>query len=789
MKLPLSLLKEFIDTALAPVRIAETLTLLGIEVDAVLHPTPPFTGVVVGEVLSVRPHPNAEKLQIAEVSDGKGVHQIVCGASNCRAGIKTAFATIGATLPDPSGNPFSIKAAKLRGVESFGMLCAISELMGVEDQSSGILELPLDLEPGQNLLKLIWDPVFELSLTPNLGYCLSAKGVARELSASLNIPLKLACLEKFPAKRPCNMHISVERSDLCPRYIGQMIKQVTIKASPFWLEQTLKAAGIRPINNAVDITNYILLKWGQPMHAFDADLVEGNSINVSLAKKPFSFLCLDQIEREVPEGSLLICDSQKPVALAGVMGGANSAVSEKTQNIFLEAAFFDPTSIRNTSKKMGLRSESSLRFEKGIDPDAMMSALEEALKLFETLCEARIESASVDHYPKLFSPKKISCRSSRVQNLLGCKISLHEIGEIFERLGFTASLQEKDTWLVSIPPYRFDVQEEIDLVEEVARIYGYNAIDRKRPLYTTTSLPHDPAFLFERQLRERLISLGLQEVITADLISPKLSELAIEERAARVQFLQVLHAKSEDYSILRPSLLPGFLQTVQYNMDQKNPSFEGFEIGRIYFEEKGKNIELSVAGIFLTGKTGPQHWDQKPPDTDFYDLKGLLENLFEALKVSDISYSASKHPSFHPGQQASIYLKGQLIGSFGQVHPTLLQPLDIRQSVLYAELLLSPLLAAQKPFPIMQPIPLFPSSERDWTIALPKNSSVQPILDALHGFQSPLLEKVELIDLFVSESQNATFRFTYRSLAKTICFEEVEAEHARMMQIVLASLR
>ncbi len=788
MRLPLSLLKEFIDISLSPREIADALTLLGLEVDGILHPTPPFKGVVVGEVLSVEPHPNAEKLRIAEVGDGIGVHQVVCGASNCRAGIKTAFARVGASLSDAGGKPFVIKAAKLRGVESFGMLCAVDELLGGEE-APGILELPLDLEPGLDLLNILWDPVFELSLTPNLGYCLSARGVARELSASLNIPLKPVKAKERPAKSAGSVRLLVESSELCPRYIGQMLRQVTIAESPFWLAETLKAAGIRPINNAVDITNYILLKWGQPMHAFDADLLEGNLIEVKAAKEPFSFLCLDQIEHEVPKGSLLICDAKKPVALAGVMGGANSAVSEKTRNVFLEVAFFDPNSVRNTSKKMGLRSESSLRFEKGIDPDAMESALQEAMELFESLTGAEIETAFVQRYPKPFLPKKIACRAERVQSLLGCRISLHEIGEIFERLGFLATLQGENVWLVSVPTYRFDVQEEIDLVEEVARIYGYNAIERKRPFYTTTTLSHDPEFVFERALRERLISLGLQEVVTPDLISPKLAELAIEERAARVQFLEVLHAKSEDYSILRPSLLPGFLQTVQYNVDQKNVSFSGFEIGRIYFEEKGKKIELSTAGLFLTGKTRPHHWDQKPLDVDFYDLKGLLENLFEALKISEVSYSASKHPSFHPGRQASVYLKGQLIGSFGEVHPNLLKLLDIKQRVFYAELLLNPLLAAQELFPIMKPLPLFPSSERDWTIPLQKSASIQPILDILSHFQSPLLEKVELIDLFVSESQNATFRFTYRDLAKTICFEEVEAEHARMMQIVLASLQ
>ena len=786
MKLPISLLKAFLPFDLPLSQIAETLTLLGIEVDAIHHENPPFHGVVAAEVLSTQPHRDAEKLQIAQVSDGKETYQIVCGAANCRAGLKTALAKIGATLTDGNGHSFSIKAAKLRGVESFGMLCSLHELLGSGD-AGGIVELGEDVSIGQDLVSYLWDPVLELSLTPNLGYCLSARGLARELSASLNLPLRPSSHKKFSIEGGKGLQVSVKDAALCSRYMGQMIEGVKIGPSPMWLKLALEAANLRPINNAVDITNYILLKWGQPMHAFDADLLEGH-LHVEPSKEDFSFVCLDDVERKVPKGTLLISDDKQPVALAGIMGGACCAVSEQTQRIFLEAAFFDPKTIQSASKKIGLRSESSLRFEKGIDPNSVKEALDEASELFLSLCGGRLSGSAVDTHPEAFAPKEISCRAERVNKVLGSQISMHEIEEIFHRLLFKTKKLTSDAWIVSVPIYRFDIAEEIDLVEEVARIYGYNAIEKKPSLYKATSISHDSFFLFERKLRTRLISLGLQEVVTADLISPKLASLAVEARLPHVQFLEVRHAKSEDFSILRPSLLPSLLQVVQYNLDQKNQSLAGFEIGHIYSEEKEQKKELPMAALFFTGKSTPHHWDQKPVEVDFYDVKGVLENLFEALHIEDVFYKPSSHPSFHPGRQASIYWKDLAIGSFGEVHPALLAPLDIKQRVFFAEISLESLVAHESSHPIMRPIPQFPSSERDWTIPLPKGASVQPIFDALTSLSIPLLEKTELIDLFISETQNVTLRFTYRDPLKTVSFEEVEAEHAKLMQIVLASL-
>jgi phenylalanyl-tRNA synthetase beta chain len=785
MKLPLSLLKSFIELDLSLDQLEETLTLLGIEVDSIQQKHPPFAKIIVGEVLSVSPHPNADKLQVATVSDGTHVHQVVCGAPNCRAHIKTAFAPVGAVLTDAQGQQFSISPATLRGINSAGMLCSASELQIPTDQEGTILELPADWQTGQDLLPLLWDPVLELSLTPNLGHCLSARGIARELSAALNIPLiKQKKLSSLPTKSTHPIQVTVQDPALCPRYMGQMVQNVKVQPSPFWLQNLLKAAGMRPINQIVDITNYIMLKWGQPMHAFDADRLEGASLHISASRQEFLFACLDGCKREVPEGTLVISDDRHPVALAGIMGGEWSAVSDDTKNVFLEAAYFDAMTIRVASKRMNLRSESSMRFEKGTDPNAIAEALNEASYLLTTLAEGTLCESIIDIKQESFPPKKIRCRLHRIHKILGAKISLNEVEEIFHRLGFAITTAEPEVLFVSVPFYRFDLQEEIDLIEEVARIYGYNQIEKTNPLCTTAQIAHDPRFIFERLLRNRLINLGLQEIVTCDLLSPKLAQLAIEMHPPQTDLLKVLHFKSEEYSILRPSLLPGFLQVVQYNLDQKMHSFSGFEIGRIHFKQNEKAIEVPMAAFFLTGKSAPHHWDRKPMDADFYDIKGILENLFEAFCIKNISFKPSKHVSFHPSRQASICAGDVDIGSFGELHPRLLKPLDIKQKVLYAEFSLEQFLALKNSDCAMRPIPQFPSSERDWTVSLPLDAIIQPIFDAITGVNSSLLEKVELIDLFIADKKNATFRFTYRDPFKTILWEEVEKEHSRLLQAV-----
>lgn len=763
MKLPFSLIKPFIKLDLAPAKIGEILTLLGIELDAIEHEQLTFAKVVVAEILTAKPHPNAKNLQVTEVNDGQNTYTVVCGASNCKAGMKTAFAQVGAVLTDPDGMQRRIEKTSIRGVESFGMLCSGSEL-GISKDHEGILDLPYDFKTGEDIAHLLWDPVLELSLTPNLGHCMSALGVARELAAALSLPSPHS---KTPKWNFPTYPVSIHEPALVPRYMCCLIEGVKVGPSPFWLKKQLEASGQKSINNLVDATNYTMMKWGNPLHAFDAALIAGEQISVGKAKAPFKFLGLDGVEREAPLDALLISDKQKPIALAGVMGGENSAVTEKTTRVLLECACFDPISVRLTSKKVGLRTESSQRFEKGVDPAQIGQALLEAAELMG----GRIV-ACFDSHPEPFKMRKIPYRTERVNRILGTKLSETEVKELLKRLNI-----QTQEGVASIPSYRRDLVEEIDLVEEVARVYGYNNIEKSIPLCSTSTLPNDPVFLFENEMRLHLTRARLSEFLSCDLISPSLAEISRE--LTPFSMLQTVYSKSEEFSFLRTSLLPGLLQSVKGNFAKKNHNLFAFEIGRIHFLQKKEVEEIPMVGILLTGNREDLHWSQKPEAVDFFDLKGILENLLDG------SFKSSNHPFFHPGRQADVHIEDLVVGSFGEVHPRLLQKFDIEAPIYYAELNLLHLLKKKKTHLKMVPLSQFPASERDLTLTLPLKTAVGSIFETIQKHKSHLLEKVELIDLYLPEGKdvkNATFRFVYRDLLKTISFEEVETEHAKMIQ-------
>jgi len=620
------------------------------------------------------------------------------------------------------------------------------------------------------LIQLLWDPVFEISLTPNLGHCMSALGVARELSAALQIPLQQEKIELKSGK--IDVKVDVQDPRLCQRYMCCLIEGVKVGPSPFWLKRAIEAGGQKSINNLVDIANYIMLKTGQPLHAFDYDLIDGKTIHVGTSKKEEVFLGLDGIERQVPAGALLISDAHKPIAIAGIMGGANSAVSEKTTRILLEGAYFDPILIRNTAKKISLRTESAQRFEKGID----IVGIEWALSAAATLMQGEIKG-SVDFKKGPFSVKKIAYRVDRINQLLGTQLSASEIEEIFQRLGFVTKNAS-----VEVPSYRNDLTEEIDLVEEVARIYGYNNIEKKAPRCTVSQIPNDPIFVFENEMRIKLAGQGLFEFLTCDLISPKLASICEAVTPASMGFLKTVYSKSDEFSILRTSLLPGLLQVVKNNLDHKNHNISAFEIGRIHFLQNEKAVEIPMMAILLTGKSNRAHWSFKQTHVDFFDLKGIIENLIEAHFVP------SNHYAFHPGRQADVLMRDLTIGSLGEIHPEVLDKFGIGERVYYAEINLAHLLSLKKTQTHVSPLSQFPSSERDWTITIDPKKPIDEIFKAIHSLHSPLLERAELIDLYLPESQNkknATFRFAYRDKIKTISFEEVETEHAKMMQHVM----
>lgn len=785
MKLPLSLLKSFLEFDLSLDEIAQTLTELGIEVDGIHPALPPFCGVVVAEIKRCHPHQSADKLQVLEVFDGKDLFQVVCSANNCKVGLKTAFAKPSAQIRDEEGQLHTIAASEIRGVASQGMLASAKDL-GLYDDNSGILELPPDWSVGADCLPLLWDPVFEISLTPNLGHCMSALGIARELAAALKKRARLEKPSLVTGKPRSDLQVHIDNPDLCPRYTAQVIENVKIGPSPFWLQTILQMAGYRPINNVVDVTNYILLKYGQPLHAFDYDKIEGKKIRIGINQKPENFEALVGKMVTLQPGNLLIFDAKKPIAIAGVMGGANSSVSESTTTIVLEVAHFDPLTVRASAKKADLRSESSQRFEKGVDPSTVDLFANLATALIIEVTGGSVSTSPIDQKKETLGNRQILCRSQRVNRVLGTQISQCEMKEICERLEFRCIEEEEGAFLWQIPSYRFDLTEEIDLIEEIARIYGYNHIERPLPKASSSQTPHDPVYLFEQELRQRLISLGLQEFITCDLISPKLAHFAAELSLSKESFLHTLHSKSEEYSLLRPSLLPGLFQVIQSNLDHKNHSFAAFEMGRIHLRQKGLPVEFPMVALVLTGKEAPAHFDRKPLDVDFLSLKGTLETLLQALRIKPI-FCPSAHPTFHPGRQADVFVNAIHIGTLGELHPNILTRLDIKQRVYYAELNAEYLRKNQAPFPKFHPLPQFPSSERDWTLPIQPNTHVSTIFDSIKAAHIPLLESFELIATYRSEEKaNITIRFTYRDPSKTVSFEEVEAAHNHLQQEVLA---
>ena len=614
---------------------------------------------------------------------------------------------------------------------------------------------------------------------------MSALGIARELSAALQIPLNKHKPHLTETSKAIDFTAKIQDPHACSRYLCRLIEGVKIGPSPFWLQQTLRSVGMNPINNVVDITNYILLKTGQPLHAFDADKIEGRHIFVQTSHTPVAFTGLDGISRELPPRSLLICDEKKPLALAGILGGANSAISESTHTILLEAAHFDPMSVRKTARALSLRTESSQRFEKGIDASALEDVLDETCSLLSQFACGQIAKGIVKAQGEMEKLREISLRVPRVNQLLGTQLSFGEIREILERLDCKVHAKQEQL-TVQVPSYRNDLAIEVDLIEEIARIYGYNNIEKKAPLYSTSPLPHDPAFLFEGRVRSRMRSMGLQEILTCDLIGPKLASLV-----AHMNCISVLHAKSEEYSLLRPSLLPGVLEVIRHNLDQKNHSLSLFELGRIYAALK--STEIPMLAIALTGKVRPHHWEAKPLDADFFDLKGDVEGLLEALGISNCTFQPSHQETFHPHAQATLHTDSMILGTLGEIHPHLLAKLDIKQRVFYAELNLASLQSLAKPHIRMTHLSAFPSTERDWTLTLPSNMTFEALQEAIRSFHSPLLEKSEFIDLYVFEEdnhskRNATLRFTYRDPLKTLSFEEAEAVHAKLLNHVKSRL-
>lgn len=795
MRIPLSWLQEYISlSSLTPGEIAKILTMAGLEVDHYETIGENLKDVVVARVLEANKHPNADKLTVASVTDGKQTYQIVCAAPNCRAGIKTPLARVGTTLRH-GDQVLTIKKAKLRGVESEGMLCAEEEL-GLASASDGIMELPEDLPEGSSLYEMYADTYFDISLTPNLSHCTSILGVARELAALTGQHVRMPQIEvKEEEEVPIEDFLSVRIMDKedCPRYACRVVRNIKIGPSPNWLRRRIEKCGLRSVNNVVDITNYVLLEMGHPLHAFDYDKLEEQKIIVRKAEEGEPILTLDGKARALKETMLMICDSEKPVAIAGVMGGLNSEIQDQTQNIVLESAYFDPMSIRRTSKQSGLQTDASKRFERGTDPNQILTVLDRAAMLIQQVAEGEILSGFIDSKAKEFPEAIISCRLSRINQMIGRSFSRGEVEQIFKSLQFPYQWDGQDQFTVYVPTYRGDVKGEIDLIEEVARLYGYDNIPRQGGRYQASTLPSVPLYLFEKEVRLRLIEEGLQEFITCDLIGPTLLQIVQDHSTPEAAMIKVINPTSIEQSILRTSLLPGLLQVAKYNFDHHNHNVAGFEVGRIHFREGDQYQEQSVAGIILMGQSSLPHWDQKTRDFDFFDLKGIVENILHAFGISNYQFKNLGLETLHSGRQASIFVDSLEIGSIGEIHPAIQRRLDIPQRILFGEFNLQDFMQIAKPLEKVAPLSIYPGSERDWTFTVKNSIPFAKILEIILKQGSVILEEVSLKDIYRSEKlgadeQNMTLHFVYRDPSKTIAQEVVEAEHHRLTAAVIEQL-
>ncbi len=762
MKISYKWIKEYISVDQDAYEVAHALTMSGTEIEGIEHLTIPEQ-VVVARITEVAPHPNADKLRICQVDAGQESHRVVCGAPNVKEGMLSAFAPVGTQLSEE----FKVKKAKIRGEESFGILLSEKEL-GLTDDHDGIMEITGDHAPGDCLMRALdlEDWAFEVNVTPNRGDCLSVLGLARELSAIYRTDIKLPEFKLNESGSDINEKLAVEiiDRDLCPRYAARMLEGVSIGKSPFAMRRRLFISDIRAINNMVDITNYILLELGQPMHAFDYTLLEGAKIVVKKASAGEKFTTLDSQERELCETDLMICDAVKPVALAGVMGGENSEVKDETSTVVLESAFFEPVTIRKTAKRLSLSSEASYRFERGIDPEGQVRAADRAAYLMSELAGATVLPGVIDvNYVEQDKPA-ITLRQSYLERVLGAEnVKVDEVADIMQRLGCKV-ISADGRWEISAPLFRHDLEREADMLEEYIRIYGMDRVAPKLPPFVPEPLA--AVEVQKNDLRRKLADMGLSEIVTYSFISPRWKAVFGED------VLELKNPISEELSIMRRSLIPALATTVARNRNQQAKDIFIYELGRCYLP-KGEvlPVEDERLAIALSGSRRPGHFSEASERVDFYDIKGYAEALIDnmALQKSDRDF-------LKPGYQADIIVKGRVVGFMGALNSSVLEMEDIDDDVFVMEVDLSALVAA--PYAGMQSLARFPMTSRDLSLVADENISYAQINELITGLKIEELRKVEVIDLYEGDKlpegkRGITIRLVYQSSEKTLADKQI----------------
>ena len=767
-------LREWVNPALSTAELGAQLTMAGLEVDAVEPVAGAFSGVVVGEITAIAQHPDADKLRVCQVSNGSETVQVVCGAANARQGLKVPFAQLGALLP----NDFAIKKAKLRGVESFGMLCAAEEL-GLAEKSDGLLELAADAPIGTDLRAYLQldDNAIELGITPNRADCLSIAGLARETGVLNGMPVTAPACDPVPPAIDDVLPVAIEAGDDCARYVGRIIRNVDpTRPAPLWLTERLRRCGVRSIAAVVDVTNYVMLELGQPMHAFDLDKVHGG-IRVRLAADGEKLQALDGHELELRADALVIADHDGALALAGVMGGAASAVGDGTRHIFLESAFFTPDRIAGRARSYGLHTESSHRYERGVDHGLQRRAIERATQLILDIVGGEPGPVIEQTTAALPPAPSIRLREASIARLLGVEIATDRVEAILRGVGLHIAA-DGEGWRATVPSWRFDLTLEVDLIEELARVYGYANLP-VRSVRSDLPLPARPeAAVNLKLLRQLLVSRGYQEAITYSFVDPKMQALLAPQQPV----VELRNPISGDMSVMRTTLWAGLLNTLRYNLNRQQPRVRLFETG-LRFEATEPERELprqeKMLAAVVTGRRYPEGWNAGSEGVDFYDLKGDLEALFDAARVTAaITFRAGSHPALHPGQCADILRGERVIGRIGALHPELQKQLDLAQPVYLFEIALDALEGGA--LPRFSELSRFPEVRRDLAMEFDRQLPVAEVLTAARSAAGVYLRDLTLFDVYEGKGidpqrKSLAFGLTFQHSSRTLNDDEINA--------------
>jgi phenylalanyl-tRNA synthetase beta chain len=772
LRIPYEWLKEFVVMDMDPHELAKKLTMRGLEVESVEEHTPSFDNVIVGKVLAVEQHPFADKLSLCKVDIGKDIMSIVCGAKNVNTGENVPVAMIGARLADGT----ILEKKEIKGITSLGMLCSEKEL-GLSGDHSGIFILENDLQTGKQLkdIESFSDFILDINVAPNRGDCSSVYGIAREVGSILNQKARMLPFEYVvDEKKDVNDYISLEVLSLegCPRYVLLMLNDITINKSPYWMRSRIIKCGMRPINSIVDVTNYVMLELGQPLHAFDYRKLRGNKIKVKLTDSGTIFRTLDGEDRKLETGDILICDGEGPVAVAGIMGGENSEIAPDTKEVALESAFFNPLFIRKTARRLGLKSEASSRFEKGIDIDNVDFAAKRAAFLMNKLSGGVILGGKSEIYEKK-EVKQIFVSSGKVNDILGLTIEHNDIINALRSIDLYVSKEEENGFMVSIPHYRYDINEYMDVIEEVARIYGYDSIPATMPVSVSKILKRDKKDQYFTIMKDYLKSAGFYEVVNFAFFCKKdIDSFLISPDDERTCCVNILNPISKEYEVMRTFVAAGLLKNIAYNLNRGSKNLKFYEMGKVFFQhEDGLTLEYPAVCFALTGRDREYFWRETFNEYDFFDIKGVLEGSCNCFGL-ELNFEKTQEPFLNTANAADVLVEGMKIGWIGEIREEVLKSYEIEQKVYGAELRFDIILKTGKIEPKYKPMPRYPHVTRDFSFYVDDGIQVSMLIDKIKK-ASPLIESVGVFDMFKKEMKSISFRVVFQSYKDTLKDEEV----------------